>query len=54
MHPERSQVKENVLAKRLSKILDARYENDQVSISTKLDCFFIFALKIIFNYHLKL
>lgn len=31
MHPENTEIKENVLSKRLSKILDARYENDQVS-----------------------
>lgn len=40
MHPEKANLKENVLSKRLSKILDARYETDQV----RLKCLFIFGI----------
>lgn len=32
MYPERSQENENVLSRRLNKIVDARYESDQVNI----------------------
>lgn len=48
MHPDKDQDKEHVLSKRLSKILEARYENDQVTqVLTSVFYSFIFCIPIL-------